>query len=353
MNYEQIGTTSRLTPEDYEMLFKGKEAKALEQALDIRKFEIELYWKRATYFWTFIGVSLTAYFAINAIDLDNKIANRELYSLLIASLGMVFSVAWFLVNKGSKYWQENWEKHVDVLEDKVTGPLYKTVLSRNDELKIDEKIVDFLTGPSPLSVSKINQLISFYIAILWIGIWLFSIPSYEQWQGLKNGWLYILIIVSSIAVIFSFWVLGGRYSGGLWHFASLRKSRVKPIRYKKSYKTNSKLKNNFWFLSLVWFFSGLIAANFKPTIDPEWSLMVPAGIFLGGIIFLFFVMLDNITEIIKSPFNLMILFLVSSIFISAIIIFGIKDTFSPYWNLWFFVVPYLYQRIYFGANKLT
>lgn len=29
--------------------------KALENILDIRKFEIEMYWKRATYFWTFIG----------------------------------------------------------------------------------------------------------------------------------------------------------------------------------------------------------------------------------------------------------------------------------------------------------
>ena len=31
---------------------------ALKQAYEIRKFEIELYWKRATYFWTFIGAAL-------------------------------------------------------------------------------------------------------------------------------------------------------------------------------------------------------------------------------------------------------------------------------------------------------
>jgi hypothetical protein len=33
-------------------------------ALDIRKFEIELYWKRATYFWTFIGATFAAYGAV-------------------------------------------------------------------------------------------------------------------------------------------------------------------------------------------------------------------------------------------------------------------------------------------------
>jgi tRNA A-37 threonylcarbamoyl transferase component Bud32 len=34
---------------------------ALKQALDIRKFEIDLYWKRATYFWAFIAVSFAGY----------------------------------------------------------------------------------------------------------------------------------------------------------------------------------------------------------------------------------------------------------------------------------------------------
>lgn len=34
---------------------------AYKTAMDVRKFEIELYWKRATYFWTFIGLSLAAY----------------------------------------------------------------------------------------------------------------------------------------------------------------------------------------------------------------------------------------------------------------------------------------------------
>ena len=42
--------------EDFLKDFSGeKRKKALKQVLDIRKFEIELYWKRATYFWTFIA----------------------------------------------------------------------------------------------------------------------------------------------------------------------------------------------------------------------------------------------------------------------------------------------------------
>jgi hypothetical protein len=47
---------------EYLKLFSGKQTAddkqkdALKHALDIRKFEIELYWKRAAYFWTFIDL---------------------------------------------------------------------------------------------------------------------------------------------------------------------------------------------------------------------------------------------------------------------------------------------------------
>jgi len=60
-----------MNQQEYEAQFSGivppgdermlKAEKALNLALDIRKFEIELYWKRATYFWTFIGAALAGY----------------------------------------------------------------------------------------------------------------------------------------------------------------------------------------------------------------------------------------------------------------------------------------------------
>ena len=123
-----------MTSEEYKRAFGLSELnrknpeKALEFALDIRKFEIELYWKRATYFWAFIAISLAGFgslLAAKEIRCDEK---GE--ALLTAScLGLVFSVAWYFVNRASKLWQENWEKHVDLLEDEVIGPLYKTVCS--------------------------------------------------------------------------------------------------------------------------------------------------------------------------------------------------------------------------------
>jgi len=56
----------KITKEDYKKLFSHKtiRERAIEQALDTRKFEIDLYWKRATYFWAFIAATFAGYFLI-------------------------------------------------------------------------------------------------------------------------------------------------------------------------------------------------------------------------------------------------------------------------------------------------
>ena len=215
-------TTTEITPEEYRGKFSGKEDKALLQALDIRKFEIELYWKRATYFWTFIGATMAGFLATQA----STVANKQDLAVILACLGFVFSFAWFCVNRGSKYWQENWEKHVDILEDNVTGPLYKIVLSRNNEMSFKDNIVHKLTGPANISVSKVNQLISLYISILWVFLLFYSLPEFSLTKPVD--WFYVSIIGLSISVCVSFLTLGKSYGGGYFHIAKLRKSRLKP-----------------------------------------------------------------------------------------------------------------------------
>lgn len=216
-------TTEKLTAEEYKEKFKDKEEKALIQALDIRKFEIDLYWKRAAYFWTFIGATFAGFIAVEASSASNK---QDL-AIILANLGFVFSFAWFCANKGSKFWQENWEKHVDVLEDNVTGPLYKVVLSRNTNASTLDKAIGFATGPSKISVSKINQLISLYVSILWVCLYFYSLPEFSL--GKPVNWFYVLISTMSLLVSGSFLFLGRSYWGGYYHTAEIRKSRVKPV----------------------------------------------------------------------------------------------------------------------------
>jgi len=43
---------------------------------------------------------------------------------MISCIGFLFAFAWFLVSRGAKYWQDNWEAQVDLLEHEVLGPLF-------------------------------------------------------------------------------------------------------------------------------------------------------------------------------------------------------------------------------------
>lgn len=132
---------------------------ALELALDIRKFEIELYWKRATYFWAFLALTLASYFGLLTSDkIPPEVRSESL--LIVSCLGVVFSVAWYFVNRGSKFWQENWEQHVALLEDSSVGPLYKTVLNSADNRFAN------LFGPFPFSVSRLNQILSLFVVLM-------------------------------------------------------------------------------------------------------------------------------------------------------------------------------------------
>ena len=152
--------------------FRDKEA-ALKHALEIRKFEIDLYWKRAAYFWTFIGASLAAY---GLVATKSERSNPPLL-VPICCLGFLFSLGWFLGNKGSKLWQENWENHVGMLEDHVFGPLYKTVLVRplphtssdRTPLRVLRRWTAYVvSGPGEYSVSQINQVLSLTVTLLWV-----------------------------------------------------------------------------------------------------------------------------------------------------------------------------------------
>lgn len=115
-----------------EDLKKVKYEKAYEAAEKIRQFEIGLFWKRATFFWAFITAIYTAYFNVLTKIYKYKCDDITLYKhgtiplIILSALGLFFCFSWLLSSIGSKHWQENWEKHLDLLENKVTGPLYKT-----------------------------------------------------------------------------------------------------------------------------------------------------------------------------------------------------------------------------------
>jgi hypothetical protein len=158
-----------------------KTGAALQHALDIRKFEIGLYWQRATYFWALIAVAFAGYFAILAAEHMSEV-DKTFNAFVIACVGLIFSLSWFLANRGSKYWQENWENHVDMLEDGITGPLYKTILHRP---KNANRILRAIEGPAPFSVSQINQWVSLFTLLIWLCLIWVVLPPFDLDAGIS------------------------------------------------------------------------------------------------------------------------------------------------------------------------
>ena len=144
---------------------------------------------------------------------------------VLSNLGVVFSVGWYCVNRGSKHWQENWEKHLDILEDPIQGPLYKVVMKRRKPRSLKESAQEILTGSGAFSVSKINQLISIYVLLLWVALVIWALPPIDLQAPID--WLYGAVIVATIVVCISFWKLGRTYEGGYWHQASIRTTTIK------------------------------------------------------------------------------------------------------------------------------
>lgn len=182
--------------EDKKFSEKDVVEKLCDIALETRRFEIELYWKRTTYYWAFIAAGLAAY----GLVYTKKCPTTETYliMMLLALCGLVFSVGWFLANKGSKYWQENWEAHMGLLVTKHYGPIFKYLYYPSRKR---------LLQGMPYSVSKINQVISGFVGVVW-GL-LFIYPCYKVFCSddlIANNKIIIAIILIVLGVLF-IWIL--------------------------------------------------------------------------------------------------------------------------------------------------
>ncbi|WP_297334020.1 hypothetical protein [Flavobacterium sp.] len=144
-----------LSEEEYKEIFIKGRSKAdiqltYEKAWQAKNFEIELYWKRASYFWAFQIAAFAGYFSVHSSKTyQDRVSPQTLF--FVVCIGFVTALAWRFTNKGSKSWQRHWEIHVDMLENEITGPLYKII-----------------TSPKTFSVSKINEIVSHFTVMIWV-----------------------------------------------------------------------------------------------------------------------------------------------------------------------------------------
>ena len=172
---------------------------ALNRAHDIRKFEIDLYWKRALYFWGFQSVIFAGLVGIT-INIKGISNHFDFYAIififLISYIGFLFSYITILANSGSKFWHANWENHIDFLESSYEGNLYKTVLSKKDKIH--------QIGFSP---SSLNIITSYILLFFWFFILCVSLFDINQHYNLNQFSLFSFFLWGTVllsATIFPF-----------------------------------------------------------------------------------------------------------------------------------------------------
>lgn len=142
------------------MLFKK-----FDIAIENRKLEIELLWKRSLIFWGFISALF-----ISISSLMDKAKDSSLLPILSLT-GLVFSVIWTLANRGSKAWQESWEVRAQ--------DFYKNLYEEENiygKKKAQQNDIVVLLRSRDYSVSRLLIALSDFSVIVWTGISLFYFP---------------------------------------------------------------------------------------------------------------------------------------------------------------------------------
>lgn len=186
---------------------KAKLKAALVAAHDIRKFEIELYWKRATYFWLLQAAIFTALgFMWHGQDADAA----GLVPLGLTSLGFLTAIASWFAAEGSKFWQENWERHIDILEDNQGVLLHKTAWVGRDGIR--------------WSVSGTNGWLNIFFSVFWLGLFVSQVMISAEWGKIefecsptsKIDWNAVkatFIVLFTITGFVALWSRGSRLEG--------------------------------------------------------------------------------------------------------------------------------------------
>lgn len=133
-----------------------------------RDFELSHFWQRSIFLTAFLVLIFTSYGAmwlniLTRTNILNYITFHRI-SIFISMLGIIFSVLWILMAKGSKYWYEAYEEAISLIESSPEYENYKCqeVVSENTDKNL------FLnTKGFRYSVSGINIVIGQIMAILW------------------------------------------------------------------------------------------------------------------------------------------------------------------------------------------
>jgi hypothetical protein len=142
---------------------KERLERCIEIALENRKLEIDLVWKRTAVFWVFVAAIFLAVIAAA----EHRWSGL---SIALSLTGVVFSLIWTLVNRGSRSWQESWELKAEHFLEARYGPtgLLGGRWERGGPRFLTLHSGFFTLRPRHYSVSGLLVALSDFVLIFWI-----------------------------------------------------------------------------------------------------------------------------------------------------------------------------------------
>jgi hypothetical protein len=151
----------------------------LGYTIDLLKLEVSLFWQRSLFFWGFSAASLVAYGVLS--DKGHKGL-----TVAVSCFGLICSIAWSLVNRGSKYWNENWLTKAQALEREAFGT---DLFSREEKPREPSS---WLSG-QPIAVTKVTIALSDFAILLWL------VLGYTAVLAAGWSWRVLLLLFVTIA----------------------------------------------------------------------------------------------------------------------------------------------------------
>jgi len=167
---------------------KSKSEESYEVSLKLRNFEIDLFWKRALFFWGFIA---SAFWGL----IEVKTKHPE-FAPLVAGFGVICSLCWLLTNRGSKRWHENWEQNWEKYGKEgnfIDESIYKPVEIKNKGL----------LGACKYSPSKLSILLSYFVLVLWLIVFVNEVFVVFIQPAEYNSYCFCLLDVRILMAIIS------------------------------------------------------------------------------------------------------------------------------------------------------
>lgn len=174
-------------PEDFTSKLHDYTTRILEN-------EIELFWKRSSFFWLFTGSAFVGF----GVLWDK--ADKDL-PLAIACFGLICSLSWTLANRGTKYWQYVWEQKLKSVQRAALGRLiYFEGVSRSDP-------AGPIWGASRYSVTKLAIALSDFSVLIWLTLGVKASPLMQA-----RPWEYVPIVLVLGTILYALAILVGTRS---------------------------------------------------------------------------------------------------------------------------------------------